>query len=555
MRNFQELSIEINIEEFENDYCVNHLSNLKLREKFKITGAEICLLAASLNLYRDSDIRKAKLQIVSKEDLEYFYLIANNSKEQTAKHFNLSMHRLSQLLKEYNIIKNSDIILKLRRKTCLEKYGVENSSSAQAVKEKALKTNLEKYGAKTFTSTEEAKKLVKATKLKNYGSENYNNIDKVKETKLLKYSDDKYNNRDQAKQTFLEHYGVDNYRKSEQAKRDKQSYIIETNNYSQLFASIFDDRDEAIRFLGDKKYTFSELAELFNCPNYTVSMWAARLNVADKIKHNGSKSSYEDEIIDYLKSISVDNIIHGSRKHLSNGLEIDIYLPDYKIGIEFNGNYWHSDAFLPNKYHQDKSILAQKQGIRLIHIYEYDWIDQQKQLIIKSILKLACNKIDNKIYARNCIIKKVKSSDLRSFCNANHIQGYRNAKVTYVLYYNDEVVQMMSFSHHKEYEWEIIRSCTRLNTQVIGGVNKLFKAFIRDQKPNQVFSYCDFNLFNGVSYEKIGMQYIGLTAPNLHYILKSGKVINRMPHRYKELKSEIKASIYGSGSKRYLIQF
>ena len=555
MRNFEELSIEINVEEFKTDYCVNYLSNLKLREKFKITSAEIRLLTARLDLCRDSDIRKAKLQIVSKEDLENFYLTANNNKEQTARHFNLSMHRLSQLLKEYNICKNSDTILELRKKTCLEKYGVENASSAQAVKEKTLKTNLEKYGAKTFTSTAEAKKLVKATKLKNYGSENYNNIDKVKETKLLKYGDDKYNNRDKAKQTFLEHYGVDNYRKSEQAKRDKQSYIIEMNNYSQLFANIFDDRDKAISFLSDKKYTFSELAELFNCPNYTVSMWAARLNIADKIKHNGGKSSYEDEIIDYLKSINVNNIIHGSRKYLSNGLEIDIYLPDYKIGIEFNGNYWHSDAFLSNKYHQEKSILAQKQGIRLIHIYEYDWLDQQKQLIIKSILKIACNKIDNKIYARNCIIKKVKSSDLKSFCDANHIQGYRNAKVTYALCYNDEIVQMMSFSHHKEYEWEIIRSCTKLNTQVIGGVNKLFKAFIRDQKPNQVFSYCDFNLFNGVSYEKIGMQYIGLTAPNLHYILKNGKVINRMPHRYKELKSEIKASIYGSGSKKYLIQF
>ena len=124
MRNFEELSIAINIEEFKQDYCVNYLSNLKLREKFKITSAEIRLLTASLDLYRDSDIRKAKLQIVSKEDLENFYLIANHSKEQTAKHFNLSMHRLSQLLKEYNITKNNDTILELRKKTCLQKYEI-----------------------------------------------------------------------------------------------------------------------------------------------------------------------------------------------------------------------------------------------------------------------------------------------------------------------------------------------------------------------------------------------------------------------------------------------
>ena len=549
----------INLELFKKAYCEDLLSLKKLREQFNLTTYMINKIIEENNLTRPENIKNAKqlknlVEKISKEDLIKLYILDNNTKESTAKYFNISMHALSQLLDLYEIKKDNSNIIESRKKSNLYKYGCENTSSLESVKEKAYKTNLIKYGSKTFTKTAAGKEAIKKTKLEKYGSETYVNLKKAKQTKLEKYGDQNYNNREKAKQTFLDHYGVDNYRKSDQAKKDKQKYIIETNNYSSIFSDIFDDRDKAIDFLGDKKYTFSELAEIFNCPNYTVSMWASRLNISERIKHCGGKSSYEEDIIDYLNSLGIKNIIHGSRKILANNLELDIYLPDYNIGIEFNSTYWHSDAFLNKDYHQNKSKLAADLGIRLIHISEYDWIDTQRQLILKSIMKSACNKIKNKIYARNCIVKKLKSSELRSFCDKNHIQGYRNAKITYGLFYNNELVQMMSFSHHKKYEWELIRSCTKLDTQIVGGVNKLFKAFVKDEKPNQIFSYCDFNLFNGISYEKLGMQYLGLTAPNLHYILKNGKVINRMPHKYKDFKSEIAASIYGAGSKKYLWQ-
>ena len=547
----------INLELFKKAYCEELLSIKELREKFNLTTYTINKIIKENNLVRPDNIKNAKQiknlsEKISKEDLINIYILENNTKEFVAKYFNITIYALSQLLVLYEIKKDNSNIQETKKKNNLQKYNSESTSSLELVKQKALATNLIKYGDKTFTSTEAGKKKIKETKLARYGSENYSNFNKAKLTKLARYSNENYNNREKAKQTFLEHYGVDNYRKSLQAKKDKQKYIIQINNYSKVFAEVFDDRDKALSFLANKKYTFSDLSRIFNCPLYTVSMWSSRLNISDKIKHCGGKSSYEDELIDYLQEIGINNIIHGSRKVLTSNLELDIYLPDYNIGIEFNGTYWHNDTFLSKDYHQNKSKLATDLGIRLIHIYEYEWINSHTQSILKSILKSACNKIKNKIYARNCIIKKLKSSESRSFCDENHIQGYRNARITYGLFYENTLVQMMSFSHHKKYEWEIIRSCTKSNTQVIGGVNKLFKAFIKDNNPNQIFSYCDFNLFNGISYEKLGMQYLGLTAPNLHYILKDGKIINRMPHRYKYFKSEIIASIYGAGSKKYL---
>jgi hypothetical protein len=116
----------------------------------------------------------------------------------------------------------------------------------------------------------------------------------------------------------------------------------------------------------------------------------------------------------------------------------------------------------------------------------------------------------------------------------------------------------MSFSRTRynknlknENDWEIIRGCPGSLNLVIGGVSKLFARFIKDYNPHSVFSYCDFNKFTGVSYEKLGMRFIGLTPPNMHYWVK-GEVLNRSPSLYKERKDHVEARLYGAGSKKYL---
>lgn len=99
-------------------------------------------------------------------------------------------------------------------------------------------------------------------------------------------------------------------------------------------------------------------------------------------------------------------------------------------------------------------------------------------------------------------------------------------------------------------EWEIIRGCPGSNNIVIGGVSKLFKHFVNDYQPDKVFSYCDFNKFDGKSYLKLGMQFKGYTGPNKWYILPDRTVIPRNPKKYKQLKNY--PIIYGSGSKKFI---
>jgi hypothetical protein len=136
------------------------------------------------------------------------------------------------------------------------------------------------------------------------------------------------------------------------------------------------------------------------------------------------------------------------------------------------------------------------------------------------------------------------------------LQGHRNASITYGLFYSDELVQLMSFSKtanakRNGAEWEIIRGCPGSNNIVIGGVSKLFRHFIKTHSPKSVFSYCDFNKFNGNSYEQLGMKFIGYTGPDKYWIIND-RMIPRSPTKYQELKKEAQGVLWGAGSKKYL---
>jgi hypothetical protein len=141
---------------------------------------------------------------------------------------------------------------------------------------------------------------------------------------------------------------------------------------------------------------------------------------------------------------------------------------------------------------------------------------------IKMMLDLALGRIQNRVYARQCKVRKISNAEAKALNEDVHLQGHRNAQVTYGLFYHEKLVQLMSFSKTKynrnldgENEWEIIRGCPGSNNLVVGGVSRLFKHFIEEYRPSKVFSYCDFNKFNGRSYEELGMEFIGYTGPDM----------------------------------------
>ena len=150
-----------------------------------------------------------------------------------------------------------------------------------------------------------------------------------------------------------------------------------------------------------------------------------------------------------------------------------------------------------------------------------------------------------KIYARKSEIRNVSSSDARKFLNESHIQGFSNGKYAYGLYYNDELVSIMTFGERRinmggkkiEGFYELVRFCNKLNTNVIGGASKLFKRFINDFNPNEIISYSDKRWSTGQLYDILGFKHDHDSRPNYFYVV-GDKRENRFKYRKDRLLKE-----------------
>ena len=251
----------------------------------------------------------------------------------------------------------------------------------------------------------------------------------------------------------------------------------------------------------------------------------------------------EKEIEDYVKSFGVktETKIRGI---LSNNKEIDILMPELNIGIEYNGLKWHSDEFKDKNYHLNKTEECKKLGIRLVHIFEDEWMNKKE--IIKSIIRNIIGKTENKIYARKCIIQNVNDNEKKEFLEKNHIQGNVNSQINLGLYHDGELVSLMCIGKPRinlgrktslEDEYELLRFCNKLNTNIVGGASKLFKYFITNYSPTLITSYCDYRWSIGNMYEALGFTLSHHSQPNYYYIIGNNRK-NRFKYRKSELIKE-----------------
>ena len=116
----------------------------------------------------------------------------------------------------------------------------------------------------------------------------------------------------------------------------------------------------------------------------------SRLHMSKSVEyHWGSKPSRRQrEVSDFISKNTAAELIESDRTILG-GREIDILLPKLKLGIEFNGDYWHSDKFLAKRtnhpqpalwYHEFKQHDAALRGITLAFVWEWDWLNYQPEV-------------------------------------------------------------------------------------------------------------------------------------------------------------------------------
>lgn len=326
-------------------------------------------------------------------------------------------------------------------------------------------------------------------------------------------------------------------------KTHKTRIDITGNRYGSLvakeFVGVYPNGSYMWRFecdCGNKDY----IADRSN----VVSGYTTRCNKCSDITHRGSKG--ELEVLDYIKSI--DNTLHIEQhnRSLLGGHEIDIYIPSLNVGIEYNGSAFHASINnvyddKDKMYHQNKFIMAKNNDIHLISIFDVDWENKQEK--VKNYLKdiIVNRKV---IYARKCIVERISWQEYRYFCDKYHLQGASLRNITtymYGLIYNDEIVSVMGFGTprfiKKDNEtYELHRYCTKTGITVVGGANRLHKAFMKEVNPSKIRSYSDNDFFTGSIYDKLGYEYDSMSLS--YYWCLNGNYIARercQAHKLKEL--------------------
>jgi very-short-patch-repair endonuclease len=210
--------------------------------------------------------------------------------------------------------------------------------------------------------------------------------------------------------------------------------------------------------------------------------------------------------------------------------EIDIVCREKKVAIEVDGYYFHSEDFKQSDYHLKKTDMANNNGFDMIHIFDFELYN--KFDIAVSLIKSKLGKSSKRIHARKCITKEVGYNEALIFINQSHMQGAHAASVgtkRYGLYYNNELVSIMTFGkprYDKLHEWELMRFCCALDTNIPGAASKLLK-YAKTHGISNIISYANRRWSNGNVYEKIGFVEIRRSPPNYFYV-KGSKVLSRI---------------------------
>lgn len=266
------------------------------------------------------------------------------------------------------------------------------------------------------------------------------------------------------------------------------------------------------------------------CPAHGEFQQAAWAHLSGKgcFECGAADPKWERELLEFLES---HKFVVQRRARILDAKEIDLFIPDRKFGIELHGLHWHTETTRHKDYHREKWQVADEKGIRLIQIFEDEWLD--KSGIIKNRLLAMLGKSDT-IYARKCAVKLVEASAGKKFLDKTHIQGGSVASLYYALFYGDDIVAVASFGHARSGSmshvagtgaWEVIRYSSMGRIQ--GGFSKLFAAFLRDVNPSEVISYCDLRYGDGKLYQSTGFILDSITQPDYWWV-PNGKV-QRIP--------------------------
>lgn len=240
------------------------------------------------------------------------------------------------------------------------------------------------------------------------------------------------------------------------------------------------------------------------------------------------ESKGEKELKEWIEELGFK-----TEKLQDSGFEIDVFIPELKVGIEFNGIYWHSDAFKHKSYHSAKSAFFYKKDIRVIHIFECFWVHRKEQ--VKNFLRSAVGRNTEILWARKCIFKTIPWEVSKKFCNKNHIQGSSSGTNYSIGVFSGErllAVAQFGAGHRQNNAAEVFlkRLCFEPNVTIVGAMSKIAK-IATEHYGSDIYSFVDLSISQGSGYGKSGWERVKISKPDYFYSDQDARYISKQSRK------------------------
>jgi hypothetical protein len=420
-------------------------------------------------------------------------------------------------------------ILDKTKATCIKNFGYDNIFKVPNFADRITDTIKKLYGVDKIIDVPGVREQKKATSQKNWGKDHPRQskiiVDKTNATNMEKYG----NNcpmhfpeiEAKVKETMMERFGVENYfdteenqNKMKERRKEKCGY----ENYGSSLVSvvsrkILDDKSLFIETVTGRSY--ESAAKKIGVSPQTVNAYAEKYEAQSYLRP-GTGSTNQLEIFEWLTELGF-NAVYNTRSIIPPK-EIDIWLPDYNLGIEYNGIYRHSEfsGGKDKNYHSAKLQLCKDKNIDLIQICSLHY--DNKLDVVRGIILRRLN-ATNKIQSKDCLVKKVAFDDASTFAISNRVTDLllNTDSINMGLMCNDQIIQLISFNLIVEGIWEIevVRSN---NFDVIGGFNQILRFFIDKFKPKIISTKVDLRYYSGEELSVFGFKYKAHLTPTCRYV-------------------------------------
>lgn len=282
----------------------------------------------------------------------------------------------------------------------------------------------------------------------------------------------------------------------------------------------------------DQRLTGLQIAEHIGCERTTVYdiLEAAGVERRNEYWH----STAENEIRAVLESATGKPFPSANKW----GRQLDLYNDELKLAVEYCGLYWHCEyhkTYHDRQRHVSKFKLCRENGIRLITVFEDEWISRRE--IVTSVLLGKAGVFQRRIGARKCKLVEVERQKAIDFVNRWHLQGAKGIAVTRAigLEHNGELLATMLLGpHHRSGTDALVlsRLCFAGGVQIVGGATKLLAAV----KERPILSWSDNRWSDGGVYRTLGFELDGELPTDYSYVDLKSKVPKRVSKQSRKKK-------------------